>query len=81
MNRLGKVKIGWSLLITQLFMAQLAMAQVGGFVNQAKTMMENIRDGIVIIVGVVATIALLWQVIKKSLLKVVKYLITIVEKQ
>lgn len=61
MNRLGKVKIGWSLLIAQLFMAQLAMAQVGGFANQAKTMMENIRDGIVIIVGVVATIALLWQ--------------------
>ncbi|CWN75710.1 TPA: TrbC/VirB2 family protein [Neisseria meningitidis] len=40
--------------------AQSAMA-AGGFANEAKTMVENIRDGIYIVVGVLATVALLWQ--------------------
>ncbi len=40
--------------------AQSAMA-AGGFANEAKTMVETIRDGIYIVVGVVATVALLWQ--------------------
>lgn len=40
-----------------------AMAQAGGaggFADEAKKMIENVRDGIVIIVGVVAMIALVW---------------------
>lgn len=39
--------------------AQTAMA--AGFANEAKSMVENIRDGIYMIVGVVATLCLLWQ--------------------
>ncbi|WP_300647917.1 TrbC/VirB2 family protein [Paenalcaligenes sp.] len=61
MKLVSKLKMAWMVFMGQLFMAQVALAQVGGFANQAKSMMENIRDGIVIIVGVVATIALLWQ--------------------
>lgn len=38
---------------------QTAMA--AGFSSEAKTMVESIRDGIYVIVGVIATVALLWQ--------------------
>ncbi|MBK1781608.1 hypothetical protein JHL22_10290 [Advenella sp. WQ 585] len=51
------------LLAVFLFVCSDAMAQVGGgggFANEAKRMIENVRDGIVIIVGVVAMIALVW---------------------
>lgn len=40
--------------------AQTAMA-AGGFAGEAKSMVESIRDGIYIVVGVIATVALLWQ--------------------
>lgn len=40
----------------------VALAQgAGGFASEAKSMMTSIRDGLQIIIGVVATIALLWQ--------------------
>ena len=45
-------------LILGLF-SQFASAQ--GFVGQVSNVMTQIRDGIVIVVGLVATIALLWQ--------------------
>ena len=54
-------KIFFALAMQFLFI-QVSYAQMGGgFATQAESMMESIRDGIVIIVGVVATIALLWQ--------------------
>lgn len=62
MKVVTKVKMGWVVVMTQFLVAHAAFAQMGGgFATQAQSMMENIRDGIVIIVGVVATIALLWQ--------------------
>ena len=56
-----QIKKLWIALVAQLFIAKFAFAQAGGFAAQASTMLENVRDGIVIVVGVVATIALLWQ--------------------
>ncbi|MDK4525801.1 TrbC/VirB2 family protein [Kingella kingae] len=58
--RLSQSKVTqFSLMVALGLMTQSAMA--AGFANEAKTMVENIRDGIYIIVGVIATICLLWQ--------------------
>ena len=48
-----------TMMIALGLLAQTAAA--AGFAGEAKTMVESIRDGIYIIVGVVATVALLWQ--------------------
>lgn len=58
-----KESLPFLLLAVFLFVCGDAMAQAGGgggFANEAKKMIENVRDGIVIIVGVVAMIALVW---------------------
>lgn len=39
----------------------VALANAGGFANTASTMLNNMVDGIVIIIGVIAIIALIWQ--------------------
>lgn len=43
-----------------ILLPQLSFA-AGGLQNEAKTMLETVRSAIVIVVGIVATIALLWQ--------------------
>lgn len=56
-----KESLPFLLLAGFFFVCGDAMAQAGGgFANEAKKMIENVRDGIVIIVGVVAMIALVW---------------------
>ncbi|XVN73989.1 hypothetical protein AAEX37_01068 [Oligella sp. MSHR50489EDL] len=50
-----------ALLSLMLLVPSPAFADAGGFASEAKSMMTSIRDGLQIIVGVVATIALLWQ--------------------
>lgn len=49
----------WMLLVLFASLTQIAMA--AGFEAEAKSMMESVRDGIYVVVGVVATICLLWQ--------------------
>lgn len=49
----------WFVAILLAMFAQTAMA--AGFEAEATTMITNIRQGIYTIVGVIATIALLWQ--------------------
>lgn len=45
--------------IVLTLLCNVAMAQ--GFADEASTMIESIRDGIVIIIGIIATVALVWQ--------------------
>lgn len=49
----------WASFILLACLTQVAMA--AGFESEAKTMMESVRDGIYVVVGVIATICLLWQ--------------------
>jgi hypothetical protein len=49
----------WAVAIFFALFAQAAMA--AGFEAEATSMITNIRNGIYTIVGVIATIALLWQ--------------------
>ena len=56
-NRSGITKL--MLFLALGLFSQFAVAQ--GFAGQVKTNVEQIRDRIVIVVGVVATISLLWQ--------------------
>lgn len=52
-------KVAESLLMVVLLLgSQMAMAQ--GFASEAGTMIESIRDGIYLVVGILACIALLW---------------------
>lgn len=46
------------LMMGLLLISQMAMAQ--GFANEAGSMIESIRDGIYLVVGLLACIALLW---------------------
>lgn len=56
-----KESLPFLLLAIFLFVCGDAMAQSGGgFGTEAETMIKNIRNGIVIIVGVICTIALIW---------------------
>lgn len=50
-------------IMAQMLIADAALAQTtgGGFSSQASTVITNVRDAIVIVVGLVATIALTWQ--------------------
>lgn len=49
----------WSLFLLSVSLTPLAVA--AGFEAEAKSMMESVRDGIYVVVGVVATICQLWQ--------------------
>lgn len=51
-------------LVTLLAVAASHPALAAGFSEEASTMITNIRTGIYTIVGVVATIALLWQMVQ-----------------
>ncbi len=46
------------LMVGLLLVSQMAMAQ--GFANEADSMVTNVRDGIYLVVGSLAAIALLW---------------------
>jgi len=46
------------LMVGLLLVSQMAMAQ--GFANEASTMIQSIADGIYLVVGILATIGLLW---------------------
>lgn len=46
------------LMVTLLLGSQMAMAQ--GFAGEAGTMIQSIADGIYVVVGILATIGLLW---------------------
>ncbi len=48
-----------TMMVTLGLLVQTAAA--AGFASEAKSMVESIRDGIYIVVGIVATVALLWQ--------------------
>ncbi|HEZ7193146.1 TrbC/VirB2 family protein [Kingella negevensis] len=61
LTRITQGKTAKFALMVALGLATQSAMAAGGFASEAKTMVESIRDGINIIVGVVATIALLWQ--------------------
>jgi|LFRM01.1.fsa_nt_gb hypothetical protein len=56
-----KESLPYLLLVALFFVCSDAMAQVGGFATEAKSMIDNVQKGIVIVVGAVACIALVWQ--------------------
>lgn len=61
LTRITQGKTAKFALMVALGLATQSAMAAGGFANEAKTMVENIRDGIYIVVGVLATVALLWQ--------------------
>lgn len=56
-----KESLPYFLLVALFFVCSDAMAQAGGFATEAKSMIDNVQKGIVIVVGAVACIALVWQ--------------------
>lgn len=56
-----KESLPYLLLVALFFVCSDAMAQAGGFATEAKSMIDNVQKGIVVVVGAVACIALVWQ--------------------
>lgn len=56
-----KESLPYLLLVAFFAVSGDAMAQAGGFSTEAKSMIDDIQKGIVIVVGAIACIALVWQ--------------------
>lgn len=63
MKAIFKESLPYLFLMAFFFVCGDAMAQAagGGFATEAKSMIDNVQKGIVIVVGAVACIAIVWQ--------------------
>jgi trbC/VIRB2 family len=64
MNIIKKAVSNRNVVLVALLAAASQTVLAGGFSSEATTMITNIHTGIYTIVGVVATIALLWQMVQ-----------------